>query len=158
MSTELLISSVVGLLAAIIGAVVIIAGWAITHRKDLERQQSSKRREIIVGFLIDAYRRLEYEGSRDAGRGPRGKAEIEKTFADIQLFGSASLVSLAQDTARTWANTSEANLTPLLEELRQQLRAELGLAAVPRKALQFRLQDGAYYESDRHAIGPESNA
>jgi hypothetical protein len=64
---------------------------------------------------------------------------MERTIADIQLFGSASQVEMAQSFAMEFSKSGTASLDSLLSELRQSLRAELNLEAIPPKLLYLRL-------------------
>lgn len=117
---------------------VIVIGWNVTHRKELERGLAAKRRELSVQFLIDAYRRLEYASARPE-LSPESAAEIERTFADIQLFGTPKLVEMVQSTMIDWEARGSTSLTPLLMGLRESLRTELRLEPVPSKLEHLRL-------------------
>ncbi len=153
MNSELMVSALVGLVAAIIGAVVVVVGRQISHRRELERTLAAKRRDITVQFLIDAYRRLEYASNRSDDRSVEKAAEIERTFADIQLFGSPQLVDAVQATASEWAKGGGTSLTPLLTQLRQSLRSELNLDEVSPRVVSFRLGGPAqfpFYDRTRH--------
>lgn len=44
---------------------VVIAGWIVAHRLNLQRDTAAKRRDLRVQYLLDAYRRLEAAANRD---------------------------------------------------------------------------------------------
>lgn len=129
MMTDLLVSSVVGLLAALIGAAVVVTGWKVAHRQEMDRDRATKRRELKVQYLINAYRRLEYVSNRPitADTAP----DFERAIADIQLFGSRRQVDLAQAFAAGLVEKGTHELDSLISDLRQSLRNELDLEAVP---------------------------
>jgi hypothetical protein len=135
--TELLVNAVVGVLAALIGAAVIVVGWRVEHRRETERDRTAKRHDLRVQFLIDAYRRLEYVSNREPS--PECAAEMERAIADIQLFGSPPHVAMAQSFATEFASKRTASLDSLLAQLRQSLRHELRLEPVPDRVLFLRM-------------------
>jgi hypothetical protein len=129
MTTELIVSAFVGLFAALIGAAIVAMGWRVTHRYEMERGRAAKRRELKVQYLIDAFRQLESVSNRPIG--PETAPDFEKAIADIQLFGTARQVDLAQQFAAGIAQNGAHSLDDLLADLRQSLREELDLDRVP---------------------------
>ncbi len=109
-------------------ALVAIAGWYVVHRLSVKRDQTNKRRDLRVQYLIEAYRRLEFAGNRPLNEGVA--QEFEKAVADIQLFGTPRQVELAKEFAVNFAAKGTHPLDPLLNELRNELRKELGLESV----------------------------
>jgi len=93
MTTEVLLSSAVALVAALIGAAAVAIGWKVEERQEGARDRAAKRRELKVQYLIDAYRRLEYVSNRPLTE--ENTPEFERAIADIQVFGSARQVGLA---------------------------------------------------------------
>lgn len=130
-------NALVGLAAAIIGAAVIVFGWRVAHRQELARDLAGKRRELRIQYLIEAYRRLEYVSNRLVT--PSTAPDFERAIADIQLFGSRDQVDLAQTFARDFAKSGTAALDPLMSELRQSLRREINLDAVPPSIVYLRM-------------------
>jgi hypothetical protein len=116
------------LLPSCIAAVIVIIGWYVVHYLSARRDQTNKRRDLRVQYLIEAYRRLEYAGNRPMTKeiGP----DFEKAIADIQLFGTPKQVELAQSFAHGFVAKGEHTLDPLLNELRKELRKELKLESV----------------------------
>jgi hypothetical protein len=122
------------LVPLLVTTAVATAGWFFAHRLAAARDRANKRRELIVEYLIQAYRRLESCSNRAGG--PYDFGELESAIADIQLLGSPEQVRIAQQFAEEFAARSSASVDELLSVLRQDLRAELGLKAVP-KAVKY---------------------
>lgn len=91
---------------------------------------------MIVGYLLDAYRKL--ERSAEAVEPADSWKDMEAAVADIQIFGSAKQVVLAQKFASELASSQTASATTLLKELRQSLRAELKLEPVSQPIVHLR--------------------
>lgn len=106
-----------------------MGGWYAVHRLSTQRDVANKRRELRVQYLIEAYRRLEFAGNRSLNK--ESAVDFERAVADIQLFGTPAQVKLAQEFAIGFAAKKTHPLDPLLTELRQELRRELKLEAVP---------------------------
>ena len=90
-------------LAVVLSAVIVVAGWSVVHRNDIERDQLNKRRDLRVQYLIDAYRRLESASDRTLSED--SVAKMESAMADIQLFGSPTQVSMTKKLVQTFAET-----------------------------------------------------
>jgi hypothetical protein len=131
MTLELLISSMVGLFAALIGAAVIAIGWKVAHRQESERDRATKRRDMRIQYLLDVYRQLEHVSNRPITE--KEAPGLERGIADIQLLGTPHQVKLAQEFATGIALKGSHPLDPLLIDLRQSLREELNLEPVPPK-------------------------
>lgn len=116
------------LLPSCIAAVVVVVGWYVVHYLSARRDQTNKRRDLRVQYLIEAYRRLEYAGNRPMTE--EIAPEFERAVADIQLFGTPKQVELAQEFAVGFAQKGTHPLDPLLNELRKELRKELELEPV----------------------------
>ena len=115
----------------LITAPLAVGGWFVAHWFSARRDRANKRRDMAVEYLLDAYRRLESSSCR----GPKQDEYDEKfqtALADIQLLGSAAQVKLAKEIAESVGRGSgdPVSINPLLEALRKDLRAVLGLADV----------------------------
>jgi hypothetical protein len=64
---------------------------------------------------------------------------LEKAITDIQLFGSANQIVLADRFAKEMTANNSANTTILLQALQTNLRKELGLEPAPMRLFFFRL-------------------
>jgi hypothetical protein len=125
-------------IAAFIAALIAILSWFVAHRLTASRDRENKRREQRIGYLIEAYRRLEL----CAHRGNHLEfSKIESAVADIQLFGTTQQVKLVQTLTSEFASGGSASMDALLQDLRRDLRAELMLEVVPDKILHIRMQD-----------------
>jgi hypothetical protein len=117
------------LLPLLVTTLVAGVSWYVAHAFAKQRDRANKRRELLVGYLIDAYRKLEVGAARVM---TIAQAEaMETAIADIQLFGSRRQVELVQEFARDIAETGGASIDALLIALRADLREELGLVDVP---------------------------
>lgn len=125
-------------ITVLLPAAVVVAGWFVVHRFNSNKDFAARRRELIVGYLLDAYRKL--EKSADAIEPSESWKDMEAAIADIQLFGSAKQVALAQQFAREIALRQTAFATTLLEELRQSLRTELKLEPVSHPIIHLRFR------------------
>jgi hypothetical protein len=116
-------------------ALVAFVGAYFAQALSFRRDRTNKKRDQRISFLIDAYRRLEFVPNRPEITDSK---PIESAVADIQLFGTAKQVRLVQKFVSGFAKSKSASLDPILEELRLDLRAELGLEPVPEKLLFLR--------------------
>ena len=120
----------------LITTVVAVGGWFVGHVLAARRDRLNKRREQRIGYLIEAYRRLE----SCAHRGEDLEAvKIESAVADIQLFGTVRQVELVQTFITKFAAEGGALMDDLLQDLRRDLRIELRLQSVPDRVLHLRL-------------------
>ena len=90
--------------------VAISAGW-LGHHLAARRDLLNERRKMRVGYLLEAYRKLE-------GAGHRSEPEkvwplLESAIADIQLLGSPQQAELARQFAIDMAQHHTAPLDPL---------------------------------------------
>lgn len=128
-----------------------ILGGFVAHLLTAQRDRANARRAKRVDYLIEAYRRLEACAQRRWSKRESVAAaefqamfsKLESALADIQLFGSASQVKLAQEFARQFAERREATFDDLLQDLRRDLRGELSLEEVPRGILHIRFHSDA---------------
>lgn len=122
--------------SVILAAALAIGGWYVAHALSGRRDTANKRRELRLQYLIEAYRRIE----RVANQGVISSdlaPELERAIADVQLFGSARQVGLVQSFANDFSQTGHGNPSDLLVDLRQDLRKELQLEAVPPNRILF---------------------
>jgi hypothetical protein len=122
----------------IIPAIVAFAVVALTHIFTIHREIESRRREQRIGYLVAAYR-----GLSKANNHPRlwqVADELEQAISDIQLFGTPEQIRLAQQFGEQLGKEQEAELDPLLFELRNSLRKELGQKPVPGRVLWLKVE------------------
>lgn len=126
------------MISVFVPAAIAVAGWFVVHRFNASKDFAARRRELIVGYLLDAYRKL--ERSAEAVEPADSWKDMESAVADIQIFGSAKQVALAQQFANEIASNQTASATTLLRELRQSLRAELKLEPVAHSIIHLRFR------------------
>jgi hypothetical protein len=122
----------------IISALVAFAVVALTHFFTVRRETASRRREQRVGYLVAAYR-----GLSKANNHPRlweVADDLELAISDIQLFGTPEQIQLAQQFTVELAKAQAADLDPLLFELRNSLRKELGQKSVPGRVIWLKVE------------------
>jgi len=94
-------------LTSIIATTVIaVVGWFIGHQLSISRDIKNKRTEIKIGYLIEAYRKLE----RVSNSENPDRKNFETAIADIQLLGTRRQVKLAQDIAIQFEKDSKVSL------------------------------------------------
>ena len=113
-----------------VSLVLGLGGWLAGYATSVLRDRLSKRRDLRVQYLLEAYRRLEDSGNRATPRSD-DERQLESAIADIQLLGSPEQASLARQFALEFATSGQASLDPLLESLRGDLRRELRLEEIP---------------------------
>ena len=128
-----------------IAAFVAVVSWYVGHRLSLNKDLSSKRRELRVQYLIEAYRRLEDAANRaDLEMGK----DFESAIADIQLFGSGRQIGIVHELIESMSKDGFVTVNPLLELLRTELRHELGMRPDSTKIKIFRFSKSAKPNKD----------
>lgn len=122
----------------IVPAFVAVVVVALTHLFTTHREITNRRREQRIGYLVGAFR-----GLSKANNYPRlweVADDLEQAISDIQLFGTPEQVRLAQKFGEDLGKTQAAELDPLLTELRNSLRRELGMKPIPGRMLWLRVE------------------
>ncbi|MCE0499477.1 MAG: hypothetical protein LV481_16165 [Methylacidiphilales bacterium] len=128
------------ILTLLASTTIVVMGWYVVHRLTTARDLANKRRELRVGYLIEAYRRLENISNRDPEEVIA--SELERAVADIQLFGSLSQVALVREFCLGFVEKRIFSLDPLLNDLRNDLRRELNLESVSSNVVFLRIGFG----------------
>ena len=111
-----------------VAVVLLIIRVAVMQRVQNQRQRENRQDTERLKSLAAAYRAL--AGSfTPAEAGDR--RQLEEALSDIILFGDRPLVELGAKAANELVRTGTADLGPLIEELRVDLRAQLGLEPYP---------------------------
>lgn len=113
----------------VFAVLAVIVGWVVVHVLTAKRDAENKRREITLKYMISAYRILTQEVSHRKPTDER-REKLENLLSDIQLFGTESQVRLAIQLANEVANGGAFELDPLINNLRNNLRDELGLGVI----------------------------
>ncbi|WP_198782804.1 hypothetical protein [Shewanella putrefaciens] len=125
-------------LSLVVSSLIIIGGWYVAHWFTSRRDYQNKKREKRLDYLINAYRII---GSA-AARKPNSEEfkKLEEGFHDVQLFGSSEQLQLLNEIFISHSKTGGADLDPLLNSLRTELRNILGLEKANAALKFFRTQ------------------
>jgi hypothetical protein len=121
-----------GICAAAIAAV-------LAHRLTSRRDQTNRRNDLRVEYLLSAYRVLADTSHRDLDPGSAHVRTFEQGLADIQLLGSEQQAEMAVVIGKSLAENGEAQMDALLLSLRDDLRSELKLGPLPRPPSHIRI-------------------
>jgi uroporphyrinogen-III decarboxylase len=124
------------LVPLLVTSMLTILGWYVVQRAGRIRDAENRRIERRVGFLLEAYRRLETASNRALTDQTRGG--VESAIADVQLLGTPRQVALAVKFAEDCAGPTPASALDLLRQLRDDLRRELTLEPLDGGPLQLR--------------------
>jgi hypothetical protein len=94
-----------------------------------DRETRQRQAEVRVAHLIRAYMDLESTSNRDLTVETAGR--IESALAIIQLLGTSVQIQLAQQFIEQFVEHRSGSFDTLLEDLRQDIRAALGLEVQP---------------------------
>ena len=133
----------------LVTTVLAVLGWITAHYFAAQRTLAAKRRDITLEHLINAYRVLTNDISQRKLDDDRQK-KFEDLLSDIQLFGSTEQVNLARQLADKAASENHFELDPLINNLRDDLRAQLQLDAVSGNVQWLR------YKADSHETSTNS--
>ncbi len=137
------------LVTLLVTTVVAVTGWVAGHKLNAERDLHNKRIELRIKYLLEAYRKLEASIEQKVSR--QNLDILESAIADIQLLGTHEQV----DKVLAWSGQfagkdqqKDVNLQDLLEDLRSNLRKELGLDPIKKKIrhVKFTLSSDAQKE------------
>lgn len=117
------------LIASLVVAIVLLAIRVFVMQRVQQRRQRENRQETErLKSLVAAYRAL--AGSFSPAT-VENAAQMEETLAEIVLFGSLPQVELAAACVATLKRGESPDYQPLVEELRSDLRRQLGLDPIP---------------------------
>jgi hypothetical protein len=108
-----------------IPALIGVAGWFFAHWLTASRERKTQRRNARVTALEKAFMRLAKCSNTHLNND--SAAELETFVAEIQLYGTPRQIELMEQLGKEFHNKASgtASFDPLLEDLRDQLRAEL---------------------------------
>jgi hypothetical protein len=117
------------LIASLVVAVVLLAiRIFVMQRVQQKRQRENRQETERLRSLVAAYRSLagSFSPAADTDR-----AQLEAVLGDIVLFGSLRQVELAAQCATALVRGDAVDYQVLVEELRSDLRRQLGLEPIP---------------------------
>jgi len=117
------------LIASLLVAVILLGLRVFVMQRVQQKRQRENRQETErLRSLVAAYRSLAGSFSPAVHT---DRAQLEEALADIVLFGSIRQVELAAQCATALVRAEPADCQVLVEELRSDLRTQLGLEAIP---------------------------
>lgn len=124
----------------IVGGICAAAFAAVlAHRLTSRRDQTNRRSDLRVQYLLSAYRAVADTSHRDLDPGSAHVRTFEQGLADIQLLGSKEQAEMAVAIGKALTESGEALMDDLLLSLRDDLRGELKLEALPRPPSHIRV-------------------
>ena len=111
------------LIPLVVSTLVAVVGWIVGHKHNNALDRASKHRDLRLQYLVSAYHKLESSGGRNIEPGSEAAKAQEEACADIQLFGTQQQVDKLLA-----AMEPGGDLNPVINLLRDELRAELGLS------------------------------
>jgi hypothetical protein len=134
------------LLPLLISTLVAIIGWLMGHWLNARRDQTNRRADLRIEFLLEAYRKLERASNRPSNLESQ-VSDLESAIADVQLLGRPNQVAMAAEFSQRFAKERVASLDGLISELRNDLRSELSLEQVSSRPIHLRIMlDGGRRE------------
>lgn len=125
---------------AIIGSICAAAIAAVlTHRLTSRRDQTNRRNDLRIQYLLTAYRTVADTSHRDLKPGSENARAFEQGLTDIQLLGSNEQAEMAVAVGKALAKNGEAMMDDLLLSLRDDLREELKLEPLARPPFHIRV-------------------
>lgn len=112
------------LIISILSILVQVFGWIVLYFHTIRTNKLSKKKEITIKYLSDAWSSLEKGSNR---RDKKYNIDIEVAIGQIQLFGTERQIELAQKLAFELSSNGECSTLELLNLLRDDLRKELML-------------------------------
>ena len=126
--------------ASAVGGGLIVA--VLNHFFTQQRDGKNEKRKIRIQYLIEAYRRLLAAYNRS--QIPDGmKLDFETAICDIHLFGNKKQIFILNNFFEKYKNNGPYfdDYYLLLEDLRKNLRVELGVGEASKGLTVFHLVD-----------------
>lgn len=130
------------IIAPVIAALVATVGWIAVHRFNVKRDRQNKRRDMIIQYLLEAYRRLESAAERE--KSEEQAVAFEAALADIQLLGTEGQIKATVSYMQAHSDDGRGSINEILRILRNDLRKELGLSLTDGGPVIFRFERWQY--------------
>lgn len=119
------------IIASLTMAVILLAIRVFVRQRIQSRRQRENRQETErLKSLVIAYKSL--AGSFSPATGEH-RSQMEEALSDVVLFGSIRQVELAAGYAIALTRGEVVDYQPLIDDLRSDLRRQLGPAAIPKE-------------------------
>jgi len=128
-----LLFSLLPIFSAIIGLFAAIIGGYIAHIFSAKRDRENKKREQRTNYLLEAF--ILISKSVNGRISDDSNNEIQKAIDLIQVFGNSSEIKLAQEFSEQLASSRNADIYPLLHQIRDDLREQLEMPKVKNKMI-----------------------
>jgi hypothetical protein len=120
-------------LSALIGGLIVAI---TTYLFDILKAQDGKRRDERVSALLQVFKAID---SSDRKAPQNEIDDMEEAISTLQIYGSPYLVETAIKFTKELHATGSSNLaSPLLKEMRNEIRREIGLPALTAEVVSFR--------------------
>jgi hypothetical protein len=113
----------------VVTIIVAVLGWIVAHRYNSKRDRALKRRELVTSHLINSYKILTIDITQREATIERD-FKLESAIAELQLFGSDEQIILTKKLVDDIHNKDGFLMDELINNLRNDLRKELGLSLV----------------------------
>jgi len=122
----------------IIAVVILIPTTIFAYWQVKKNDFENKKREIVLNYQIEVYRKLALAVQRDPIKGSQYFRDLESAVADIQLFGTKTQNETLQKFLDQWQKESMGDLDSILSDIRDELRKELGFEEIKERVKWFR--------------------
>jgi hypothetical protein len=113
--------------SVLVAVIVLVIRLFVLTRLRLTHQRENRQETERLRFLVMAYRSM--AGSFTPATGDH-RQQMEEALADVVLFGSLHQVELASACAQALTRGEPVDYQPLIEDLRADLRSQLGLEPI----------------------------
>ena len=118
------------IIASLVVTVLLLAVRIFVMQRIQTRRQRENRQETErLKSLVAAYRSLAGSFSPVTGQ---HRTQLEEALSDVVLFGSIRQVELAAMCAMAITRGEDVTYQPLIDDLRAELRIQLGLEPIPK--------------------------
>jgi len=128
----------------VIPSALVVAGWFIANWLAARRELRNKKREVRVGYMIEAYRKIASAANRGPSTSDVQKTAIESAVEDIQLLGNTEQMAELNKII----TSGEADFTSVLDAIRRELREELDLDVISDPLKFYRMNRGKQSHRD----------
>ena len=103
-----------------------VLGGVLSHQLAAWRDRANKRREYRVGYLIEVFRSIRKLSQQPQNDVLAAVEELDRLISDIQFLGNEEQIKAAIKLGEEVSKKRTADLSPLMDALRNELRKELG--------------------------------
>lgn len=128
---------------------ILIATGFVTYWQVKKNDFKNKKREIVLSYQIEVYRKLALAVQRPPEKGSQYFRDMESAVADIQLFGTKLQNEKLKNFLDQWQQFSHGDLNSILSDIRDELRKELGFDRIEEGVRWFRPEGAPELEEIR---------